>query len=343
MKNENEITREWRKYPGGTVVSIQCTTFNNAANIAQALEGMLAQKTPFPYEIIIHDDASRDGTADIIRFYHLRYPNIINPILQKSNQLSQGNSPDIFTFPLCRGKYIALCEGDDYWSDDYKLAKQVVVLEENPECDLCFHGTYKLDVTTGVNHPVANYGSIPRLVTVEEVIEKRFGTIATASVMARRSVMKSYQDFMSEQEDKIVGDVYFHILASLRGGAYYLPEHMSVYRFKVPGSWSERHANHSKRRMEYLERRVRSYERMNSMTDLKFDRSFRIASQVLVMKGIKEESALISERRFFYRDNAHYLNWKQRILALSIMCLPGSISLLRRARKILSSSQVVSQ
>lgn len=123
------------------MVSICCITYNQASYIRDALEGFVNQKTDFAYEVLIHDDASTDGTADIIREYADRYPDLIFPILQTENQYSKGltNVSGTFNFPRARGKYIAMCEGDDYWTDDRKLQKQVDYLEANPGCSLCFH------------------------------------------------------------------------------------------------------------------------------------------------------------------------------------------------------------
>jgi len=123
------------------LVSICCITYNHVSYISEAIEGFLMQKTTFPYEILIHDDASFDGTAEIIRGYENRFPNIIKPIYQKENQYSQERGISVtYQFPRARGKYIALCEGDDYWTDPYKLQKQVDFLENNPEYSLCVSG-----------------------------------------------------------------------------------------------------------------------------------------------------------------------------------------------------------
>ena len=100
------------------LVSICCLTYNHAPYIRDAIEGFLMQKTNFPVEILIHDDASTDGTADIIREYETRYPDIIKPIYQTENQYSKGvKISREYQFSRARGKYIALCEGDDYWTD----------------------------------------------------------------------------------------------------------------------------------------------------------------------------------------------------------------------------------
>jgi glycosyltransferase involved in cell wall biosynthesis len=97
------------------------------------------QKTDFPFEIIIHDDASTDATADIIREYERKYPDIIRPIYQTENQYSKGQNAVLFTFKAAKGNYIALCEGDDYWIDPLKLQKQITEMEKHPECYMSFH------------------------------------------------------------------------------------------------------------------------------------------------------------------------------------------------------------
>ena len=121
------------------LVSICCLTFNHVSYVLQALDGFLMQKTSFDYEIIIHDDASTDGTQEIIKAYQENYPEIIKPILQSENQYSKGIKPIFkYVFPRAQGKYIALCEGDDYWTDPLKLQKQVDFLEGNDEYSFCF-------------------------------------------------------------------------------------------------------------------------------------------------------------------------------------------------------------
>ena len=115
------------------MVSICCITYNQEQYIAQTIESFLMQKVDFKYEILINDDASTDRTADIIREYEKKYPDIIKPIYQSINQYSRGitNPSGAFNYPRASGKYIAMCEGDDYWTDIYKLKKQVDFLENH--------------------------------------------------------------------------------------------------------------------------------------------------------------------------------------------------------------------
>ena len=122
------------------LVSVLTLAYNQAPYIRECLDGILMQKTNFAFELLIHDDASTDGTADIIREYEAKYPDIVKPIYQTENQYSKGvKISSTYQFSRAKGKYIAMCEGDDYWTDPLKLQKQVDFMEANPEYSLCFH------------------------------------------------------------------------------------------------------------------------------------------------------------------------------------------------------------
>lgn len=122
------------------MVTIRCMTYNHEPYIRQCLEGFVMQKTNFRFEAIVHDDASTDGTAAIIREYAEKYPDIIKPIYETENQYSKhdGSLRRIMD-EACKGKYIAYCEGDDYWIDPLKLQKQVDFLEKHPEVSYSCH------------------------------------------------------------------------------------------------------------------------------------------------------------------------------------------------------------
>lgn len=122
------------------LVSVLTLAYNHAPYIRECLDGILMQKTDFAFEILIHDDASTDGTADIIREYESKYPDIIKPIYQTENQYSKRvGISRTYQYPRVKGKYIAFCEGDDYWIDPLKLQKQVDFMEANPNVPCCFH------------------------------------------------------------------------------------------------------------------------------------------------------------------------------------------------------------
>lgn len=123
------------------LVSICCVTYNHASFIRKCLDGFLMQETTFPVEILIHDDASTDGTDGVVREYARKYPDKIYPLYEKENKFSNGyaGKMDLFNYNRARGKYIAYCEGDDYWTDPLKLQKQVDFMESHSNCSVTFH------------------------------------------------------------------------------------------------------------------------------------------------------------------------------------------------------------
>ena len=129
-------------------VSIICSVFNHGKYIRRCLEGFVSQKTNFNYEVLIHDDASTDNSAQVIREFEEKYPEIIKPIYQTENQFSKKIPINItYQFPRVKGKYIAICEGDDYWVDEYKLQKQVDYMDAHPDCTFCFTNGYIEDIS----------------------------------------------------------------------------------------------------------------------------------------------------------------------------------------------------
>lgn len=146
LPSQEEIMLTWGKGNSNPVVSICCITYNHESYIEDALEGFLIQKTDFPFEILIHDDASSDGTAEIIRDYEAKYPEMIKAIYQTTNQYSLNKRINQdFNFPRAEGKYIALCEGDDFWVDEHKLKIQKEFLDLNKEYVICYGDVKAID------------------------------------------------------------------------------------------------------------------------------------------------------------------------------------------------------
>jgi glycosyltransferase involved in cell wall biosynthesis len=121
------------------LLSVVCNFYNHAKFASEAIESFLMQKTNFEYELLLLDDFSKDGTDEIIRYYEKKFPDKIRAIYNKENQGSKGvNNWIKYQFPRAKGKYIALCDGDDYWTDQFKLQKQVDFLEQNSKCSYIF-------------------------------------------------------------------------------------------------------------------------------------------------------------------------------------------------------------
>lgn len=142
---EEEITSSWSSAHEKPLVSILCACYNHESFIEDALNGFLMQRTDFPFEVIINDDASTDGSVEIINKYARLYPKIIKPILQTENQYGKGIKAFFFTSGEAKGKYFALCEGDDYWLDETKLQAQADFLDEHPSFSLCGHDAFVIE------------------------------------------------------------------------------------------------------------------------------------------------------------------------------------------------------
>lgn len=140
-KTQDEIIKAWKNTSSSDpLVSISCITYNHINYIEQCLDGFLEQETDYPFEILIHDDCSTDGTTEIIQKYSTKYPDIIKPMYETENQYQQGKPAGslIWNIPRAKGKYIALCEGDDYWIDENKLQMQIDFLENNSDYGICY-------------------------------------------------------------------------------------------------------------------------------------------------------------------------------------------------------------
>lgn len=217
------------------LVSVICNAYNHEKYIAEALEGFVMQKTSFQYEVLVHDDASTDNTAQIIREYEKKYPNLIKPIYQSVNQYSQSISiTNTYQCPRAKGRYIAFCEGDDYWTDPCKLQKQVDALENNPQIDVCAHlaNIRRGEKIIGTLGP----GNKTKIFTVAQVIEGGGGFVATNSLLFRKEAF--LKDYAFARVINL--DYVWQIKTSLRGGMLYLADNMSVYRRMSAGSWTER-------------------------------------------------------------------------------------------------------
>ena len=216
------------------LVSIACITYNHVKFISQALDGFIMQKTSFPFEIIIHDDCSTDGTKDIIKSYTEKYPDIIKPIYQNINQYSLGKRIIPIIVPACKGKYVALCEGDDYWTDPLKLQKQVDFLEASPDYSICFHRVYN-QINTDLSIASLNKSDHEETYTIEDLAKGNF--IHTPSVVFKNNLIKKFPLWF---DGVAAGDYVLHMLNAQYGNIKYLPEPMAVYRLHSGSLWSSK-------------------------------------------------------------------------------------------------------
>ena len=222
------------------LVSICCLTYNHEAYLRDTLDGFLMQKVDFPIEILVNDDASTDGTRAILREYAERYPALIRPFYQDVNLYSQGKDLCLeVLYPAARGKYIALCEGDDYWTDPEKLQLQVDFLEAHPEYTACVHDT----VVHYCSGEKADYRLLHRGqdcdVRFEDVLFGMSHAFHTSSIVAKKSVIAHPADFFYVGLAHGFGDHPDGLWMMTNGPVRYLDRCMSVYRMHSNNaSWS---------------------------------------------------------------------------------------------------------
>lgn len=213
------------------IVSISCITYNHAPYIRQCLDGFLMQQTNFAYEVLIHDDASTDGTTEIIKEYEAKYPDIIKPIYEDENQWVKGRRGSaVFNFPRAKGKYIAMCEGDDYWTDSLKLQKQVDFLETHDECSFCAHNFDLYNQDTECLERVRRQA---RDFTMEDLVTGDL-PIQTATILGRKESIDL--DFCLRLPFAMDATLFYQMLKC--GKCRIFEDIMSVYRVHSSGIWS---------------------------------------------------------------------------------------------------------
>ncbi|MDO4266556.1 MAG: glycosyltransferase [Eubacteriales bacterium] len=290
------------------LVSISCITYNHGPYIRQALEGFLSQRTDFPYEILIHDDASTDNTQEIIREYEAKYPDIIKPIYRTENQYSKGicNVSGAFNFPRARGKYIAMCEGDDYWCDPDKLKLQADYMEAHPECSMCFHAARIITESKAfVRKEIRPYRE-SRTVPAAEVIDKPFN-YPTASLFFKTELGQALPAWY---HDCPIGDIPIHIFMASRGSVYYFDRFMSVYRLGVATSWTTQMqagdaAAVREKHRQHLEDLRRMYTAFDTETGGKFHAAVEAA---LLREDFLTELNVGNFSVVTEKDNRKYIN-----------------------------------
>ena len=248
-------------------VSVICLAYNHEKYIHRTLEGFVNQKTDFAYEVWVHDDCSTDGTAAIIRDYVNKYPEIIKPILQAENQYSKGVKiiEDII-MPRAKGRYVAFCEGDDYWVDPNKLQKQYDFLSKNPDYSACVHKTVFHNVTTGEERLVPEIKQ-DRDFSLEEITMVGGGIFGTNSIMMWREIISDMPEcFLAHG----FCDYQMFMHAAMEGKVHCLDAAMSVYNVGVDGSWTQRIWENKQLRIQHYQECIELLKRVDVYYNRKY-------------------------------------------------------------------------
>lgn len=251
------------------MVSVCCITYNQEDYISDAIESFLMQKTNFKYEILIHDDASSDNTSNIIKEYERKYPDIIKPIYQTENQYSKGiKISQTFNYPRAKGKYIALCEGDDYWTDENKLQKQYDYMENHKECNMCIHGSVEVKAD---NKLVISTLKLSDSIKEYDIIDSIDGIgrkVATNSFFFKSEFGRLTPEFLMKAP---CGDYTLPIICAENGGKIvYLPYIMSAHRAMAKNSMNESFVANIKKMEDYYKKLNKSLNLLDVYTNYNY-------------------------------------------------------------------------
>lgn len=305
------------------LVSVFVIAYRHERFIGQAIESIVNQKTDFSFEIVIGEDCSPDNTRAICEEYAARYPDIIHLLPSERNLGPIGNG--IRTLRACRGTYIAMCEGDDYWLDMHKLQKQVGFLEANPEFSICF-SEVQIQDEMGWDWKDTNYFPKPTkdVYTIDDLILAEQNIIPTPTMVFRNVLPQPYPDFFV---NALVGDIAIQLFAADKGKAKFLPEKLAVYRNHAGG------ITKSKENQEKGEAALLSVlHSLNEFFGFRYNRTFRQrffsmarVNMVYGSQGLKGMAKFRNYKRYF-REYLRYtdkLNLKEIVYYHIALFLPG--------------------
>lgn len=229
------------------LLSVRLVTYNHEKFISSAIEGALMQRTKFPFEIVVGEDCSTDSTAAIIESYRAKYPELIRVLPSESNLGGKINA--IRALHACTGKYVAHLDGDDYWTDPYKLQEQVDILEANPGLACCFHNMENRFEDPDIPSKLYCGNLEKQILTRLDLANYNF--IPSSGNIFRKGLVPRHPDWFYQLP---FGDWAWHLLNAQHGDLFYLPKVMGVYRVHAHGLWSSYTSQEAKeKRLEFLD------------------------------------------------------------------------------------------
>jgi len=306
---------------GKVKVSVALTTYRHAGFIADAIEGVLHQRPRFAYELIIGDDDSDDGTRDIVRDFARGYPDIITTILPDRNLGGEGKRLFARVLDACAGEYIAMLDGDDYWTAPDKLQRQVDFLDAHPECSMCFHNVRCVHEDGSRPATDVNTPDQKPFTGIDEALRNVF--IASCSPMFRRDVLHPLPSWYF---DVPWGDWPLYVLAAEQGRIGYIDDVMGVYRVHAGGMWS------GLDEAQQLEGVIRCYHAMNVGLEFRYGGAIRrrLAKVSLDLAAVYARAGDTSRARKAALASLRYAPFQRRSRALFGMLLPSALKRWRR-------------
>lgn len=310
-------------------VTVCCITYNHAKFVRQCLNSIVEQKTDFTFEILIHDDASTDGTADIIREYIDQYPELFVPMIEKENQYSQGKRSILIQLMLkkARGRYIAVCEGDDFWCERHKLQKQFNFLQKHKNCNMCTHAVEVIK---------ENGSSLGRIIPQRNIPCGEMGGKTLINFLAYEDTHLFHTSSMFFEKKAIVDDLEeipsfltataaedraLFLYYAVKGNVFYTDEVMSKYRVQSEGSWSlnnsqsKQHAHRTDKELmkmindfdEYtqgrFEKETYAYQTLLNFRIFQYERRYK---ELLDIRYAKLFQGLRKKQKVYYKICAYF-------------------------------------
>jgi glycosyltransferase involved in cell wall biosynthesis len=263
-RTEEEIMRNWKGDPSKPVVSVCCITYNHEKYIEEALDSFLMQETDFPFEIVIDDDASTDNTPNIIKRYKEKYPNIINENLRKENVGSFNNY--IGNQVRAQGKYIAICDGDDFWTDPCKLQKQFCFLEKNHSYTMVCANSFMLDM----DRPDFRRLSKEHNINIEDYTDKDFilmNPVSNLTIMYRNILSKSFPSLYLKFT---LVDLSRNLMLAQHGKCRYFNDVVGVNRLHDKGITAHYRVKDLRQKIKTIEESIEFTKEWNDFFDNKY-------------------------------------------------------------------------
>lgn len=291
--------------------------YNHEKYVAQAIESIIGQKTNFPFRLVIGEDCSKDGSRAIIAQYAAAYPDKVFPVYHEHNLGAQGNGS--YLCAVIEADYACICEGDDYWIDEYKLQKQVDFLQANPDFSMCFTDVKIVD-ELGHNKPWDHY--FPKIekdvLTIDDFILSYMSIIPTPTIMFRNVLPRPLPPFYIKT---ISADICIQLMVADKGKTKYLPDTTAVYRNHSGGITKSDDAI-----ARTYDLRIDMYEEANEFFGFRYNAQFR--TQLLHMIKVRmiygsRELNLVSKMKNFSRNFGKYLKYSDKVNVKEILYYTG--------------------
>ena len=314
-----------------SALTVIVMTYNHKDYIAKAIDSILLQIVKVDFSILIHDDCSDDGTYEILLDYQKRYPDKIQIIRQETRKfLKDGINLMIYKYvvPKIKTKYVAYCDGDDFWCDNHKLQKQYDFMELHPEYSMCFHSAYQLKNNGDMSSKW--FISKERDIDMSDLINDKPGIcVATSSIFLKKEVFVDFPDWRKQFP---VEDVPMYMMAAIYGKIRCMSDVMCVYRQFSSGSWTSQNRSNIERKLKHLNSIKAATSCFNEWSHYKYN---DLVTQQI--KGCDFRIALLSEDFGFVFDkkNKYLLKrmpFKERLSLKLKYKHPNLYNLLRKNR-----------